>query len=127
MSFNTYFFVLVFLPVSVAGYHILNKRKQFDISKCFLLLMSILYIIAASWQGTIATIILVVINYLIFRFLYKTRYKKAMMITGVILNVLSLCFFKYLGIFMIHDPVDNSIVGGNEIISKLYNFSNLMI
>ena len=127
MSFNTYFFVLVFLPVSVAGYHILNKRKQFDISKCFLLILSILFIVQASWQGTIATILLVLINYLIVDFSYKTRFKKAMMIIGIILNVLSLCFFKYLGIFMIHDPLDNSIVGGNEIISKLYNFSNLII
>ena len=96
MSFNTYFFVLVFLPVSVAGYHILNKRKQFDISKCFLLILSILFIVQASWQGTIATILLVLINYLIVDFSYKTRFKKAMMIIGIILNVLSLCFFKYL-------------------------------
>lgn len=127
MSFNTYFFVLVFLPIAVIGYHMINRGKHFEISKCFLLLMSIWFVSMASWQGTVVTVVLVIINYLIYKYGYKTNAKKAFMVTGIVLNVLSLAFFKYLGIFMIHDATDGSIIGGPEAISKMYNFANLIV
>lgn len=127
MSFNTYFFVLVFLPIAVVGYHMINRGKHFEMSKCFLLLMSLWFVGMTSWQGMLVTLLLISINYLIYRFGYKTKTPKIFMAVGVILNILSLCYFKYLGVFMIHDAVDGKIIGGPEAVSRMYNFANLIV
>lgn len=127
MSFNTYFFVLVFLPIAVVGYHMINRGKHFEMSKCFLLLMSLWFVGMTSWQGMLVTLLLISINYLIYRFGYKTKTPKAFMVAGVIFNILSLCYFKYLGVFMIHDAVDGKIIGGPEAVSRMYNFANLIV
>ena len=126
MSFNSYFFVLVFLPIAVIGYHMINRRKHFEGAKCFLLLMSLWFILTASWQGTLVCALLILMNYAIYKFGYKTKASKLCLGIGIVLNVLSLVFFKYLGIFMIHDA-DGAIVGGSEAISKMYNFANLIV
>jgi len=126
MSFNTYLFVLVFLPIVVVGYNMLNRRNHFVISKWFLLFASLVFAFLATWQGTLVCILLVLINYLIYRFGYKTNTPKAFLILGIVINVLSLMFFKYLSVFMIHDT-DGSIIGGPEGISRLYNFANIII
>lgn len=127
MSFNTYFFVLVFLPIAVVGYHMFNKRKHFEISKCFLVFMSLWFICVFSWQGMLVTALLILINYSIYRFMYKTKISKLFMIVGVVLNVLALCFFKYLGVFMIHDAETGKVVEGINTISKMYNVANLIV
>lgn len=127
MSFNTYFFVLVFLPIAIVGYHMINRGKHFELSKCFLLLMSIVFIIMTSWQGAIVTLLLVLVNYSIYKFGYKTNHAKFFMSAGIILNIISLAFFKYLGVFLIHDPIDGSITGGNETIAYFYNFANIIV
>ena len=126
MSFNTYFFVLIFLPIAVIGYHMINKGKHFEASKCFLLVLSLIFMLFAGWQGLITCIILILINYSIYRYGLKTQHSKLFLTTGIIINILSLAFFKYLGIFMIHD-VDGSIIGGPARISALYNFANLIL
>ena len=126
MSFNTYFFVLIFLPTAVIGYHMINKGKHFEASKCFLLVLSLIFMLFAGWQGLITCIILILINYSIYRYGLKTQHSKLFLRAGIIINILSLAFFKYLGIFMIHD-VDGSIIGGPARISALYNFANLIL
>ena len=126
MSFNTYFFVLVFLPIAVVGYHMINSRKHFEVSKCFLLLMSFWFVALASWQGAFITLLLTAINYLIYKYGYQKN-PKAFMIAGVVINIASLAFFKYLGVFMIHDPADGTIIGGPEKIAALYNVVNLIV
>jgi len=100
MSFNTYVFVLVFLPIAVVGYHMINKRNRFTMGKWFLLLMSLIFILAAGWQGCLTVAGLILVNYAIYRFGYKTKHIKAFMIAGVIVNVLSLAFFKYIGLLI---------------------------
>lgn len=126
MSFVSYFFVLVFLPIVVVGYNMLNRRDHFEASKWFLLFASLVFAAMATWQGTLVCVSLIIINYAIYKIGYKTRYLKSFMILGVIINIASLMFFKYLGVFMIHDS-DGSIIGGPQAISRLYNFANLIV
>ena len=126
MSFVTYFFVLVFLPIVVVGYNMINRRGYFELSKWFLLFASLVFAAMNTWQGTCVCVTLVLFNYVIYKFGYKTKYKKLLMILGIIINILSLMFFKYLGIFMIHDT-DGSIIGGPQTVSRLYNFANIIV
>lgn len=126
MSFNTYLFVLVFLPIIVVGYHMINRRNHYTFSKWFLLFASILFASLASWQGTLVCIVLILINYAIYKYGYKSKYAKCFLTLGVIFNVLSLMFFKYLGVFMIHDKSGN-ITGGPDTIATLYNVANIIV
>lgn len=126
MSFNTYFFVLVFLPISVVIYHMINSKNHFNLAKWFLLAMSIWFIALASVQGTITCIGLILINYIIYNYGIKDKGSKLFLSLGIIINIISLAFFKYLGIFMIHD-VDGAIIGGPVAVSKMYNIANLIV
>lgn len=101
MSFNTYFFVLVFLPIAVVGYHMINRGKHFELSKCFLLLMSIWFYFMSGWQGGLVVLGLTLVNYLIYKLTYKTGNSKYFMAAGVIINIAVLAYFKYLGTFTV--------------------------
>lgn len=126
MGFNTYLFILVFLPVTVIGYHMINRKNHFALSKWFLLFMSFLFAFISSWQGTLVCLGLILINFSIYKYGYKTKNAKVFVTLGVLINVLSLMYFKYLGIFMVHDKTGN-ITGGPEVVSKLYNIANLIV
>ena len=41
MLFNSYLFVLFFLPVTAAGYFLLNRLKRYGLAEVFLLGMSL--------------------------------------------------------------------------------------
>lgn len=43
MLFNSYIFVLLFLPVSIIGYFLLNAFKQTKSAQFFLLVMSLFF------------------------------------------------------------------------------------
>lgn len=126
MGFVTYFFVLVFLPIAVVGYNMINRRGHFDASKWFLLFVSLVFALMATWQGTCVCVLLMLINYAIYKYGYKTNHKKLFMIFGVVLNIASLMFFKYLSVFMTHD-IEGNITGGPQTISRLYNFANIIV
>lgn len=103
MLFNSYIFILLFLPLCITGYFILNHFKRYTLAQVFLLGMSLwfygfynisyLYVITAS----------VVINYSFYLFLKKLReskYAKAVMIAGVAVNIGILVYFKYMDFFI---------------------------
>ncbi|MDO4188014.1 MAG: MBOAT family O-acyltransferase [Lachnospiraceae bacterium] len=101
MSFNTYFFVLVFLPIAVIGYHMINRGKHFEISKCFLLLMSVWFYFMSGWQGGLVVLGLTLINYAIYKLFIKQNKAKLFCVLGIIIDVLVLAYFKYLGSFTV--------------------------
>lgn len=95
MSFNSYFFVLIFLPIAVIGYHILNKRNHFTLGKWFLLCMSLWFSAYASIPGTLTCICLILFNFVVYKYLYKQVNRKMYMILAVCVNILSLLVLKY--------------------------------
>ena len=95
MSFNSYFFVLIFLPISVIGYHMLNKRNHFALGKWFLLCMSLWFSAYATIPGTMVCAGLILFNYAVYKYLYKLSNRKLYMIAAVCINVLSLLILKY--------------------------------
>ena len=103
MVFNSYFFVLVFLPLAVIGYHMLNKTNHFDIAKVFLLCMSLWFYSYQNVKALPVLILSILLNYLTVKYLFSdTRtllIRKASLITGIVLNLSALFYFKYLGFF----------------------------
>ena len=43
MLFNSYIFMLLFLPVTLLGYYSLNRIKKYNLSKAFLIIMSLIF------------------------------------------------------------------------------------
>ena len=105
MLFNSYIFILFFLPICLIGYFTINHFKQHTLAQAFILGMSLwfygyfnpwyIFIIVGSIIG----------NYLIYLGIIKLKKNsgkkaKVLMIVGIIANLALLGVFKYLD-FMI--------------------------
>ena len=103
MVFNSYIFILFFLPVCILGYFTLNHFQKYTLAQIFLVGMSLwfygyfnpgyLLILAAS----------VLINYAFYLLIRKNlgkKYAKILMITGVLFNIVILLYFKYMDFFI---------------------------
>lgn len=103
MLFNSYIFILCFLPLCVVGYFALNHYNKYTLAQIFLVGMSLwfygyynisyLYVIIAS----------VVINYCIYILIHKIKgkkYSKLVMAAGVVINIGILLYFKYMDFFI---------------------------
>lgn len=102
MLFNSYEFILAFLPLAVLGYFLLCKVNN-KAAQVFLLCMS-LFFYAYDVPGYLAIIISsIVINYCFTRaFSSKLSdpFKKILFVLGIIFNVGILFYYKYFNFFM---------------------------
>ncbi len=100
MLFNSYIFILAFLPLTIIGYFVLNSFGKTVAAKIFLLGMSFWFYgyFRVSYLLLLAGSI--VVNYLIYLLLTKKGLtagkKKTVMILGLVLNLGTLGYFKYL-------------------------------
>ena len=105
MQFNSYIFILCFLPLTIIGYFGLNKLGRDRLAKLFLLAMSLwfygyfnvsyLFIICGS----------IVFNFVLSRLMEKGRPKasvnrKLLLIIGIVFNVAVIFYFKYYNFFI---------------------------
>lgn len=95
MSFNSYIFIFLFLPISLLGYFFLNKLKKYSLAKVFLIGMSLwfygYYNISYLW----ILILSIALNYGVHVWMLKSKRKKAVLVTGLLVNVGILSYFKY--------------------------------
>lgn len=103
MLFNSYIFILLFLPLCILGYFGLNHFKKYNLAQAFLLGMSMwfygYYNVSYLW----ILIFSVLVNfgvYLLMGKAQKHNAKKALMIAGVVINVGLLLYFKYMDFFI---------------------------
>lgn len=102
MLFNSYIFVLCFLPLCLAGYFIFNKLKQYRLALVFLLGMSLWFYGANTPKYLILILSSVLINfgfYKLSRLLTDDKKRKAAKALAVILNLGILFYFKYYDFF----------------------------
>lgn len=103
MLFNSFIFVLLFLPITVVIYHLINNSGHFTAAKVFLLAMSLWFYCYNSRRILIFLFASIVINYLISTLFCSSRLsrgaKKSALVLGIVLNILSLLYFKYAGFF----------------------------
>ena len=96
MQFNSYIFILVYLPILIIGYFGLN-RISLVAGKLFLIVASAFFYIYGGWDITIVLTISIVVNY--FLALVINRIKRLLLL-GVFLNVALLFYFKYSNFFI---------------------------
>ena len=102
MLFNSYIFVLVFLPVCIIGYFLLNHFAEPYAGKLFLLGMSLWFY--GYFNIVYLPIILVsmIVNYMVYvllKSLWKPRVRMVLLILAIIIDIGILFYFKYYGFF----------------------------
>lgn len=106
MLFNSYIFILIFLPLSVLGYFLLNKISHL-IAQVYLVGMSLWFYGYANSSYIIIIIFSILFNYCISRALQKiNRYRKVVLLLSIAINIGLIFYFKY---FMFSISILNSL------------------
>lgn len=98
MEFNSYFFVLCFLPCVIFSYFLLQKCKAVNLAKILLITLSLYFISYAGVKNLIFLSFGIFVNFLIARIIKKDKdsnLKKIVFFLGIIVNVGILCYTKY--------------------------------
>lgn len=102
MLFNSYIFILAFLPIVIIIYFTLNSFKKYKAGILFLLIASMIFYGYNHWSYLLLLSGSIVFNYFITRIFSKTegRTKTALMVFAVAVNVSVLFCFKYFNFFI---------------------------
>lgn len=104
MLFNSYEFLLLFLPVALAGFFALGHRGKFMAAIAWLAGISLVFY--AWWNPRYLVLLLasIVFNYLVGRHLGKSPERQPsdqrMLVLGIACNLLLLAYYKYAGFFV---------------------------
>ena len=103
MPFNSYLFIFLFLPLVLIGYYGLNHWKLHKVATVFLIGMSCWFYGYSSIGYLVVLIISIVANYLLVRGMLATqaqRIRQVFLGIGILLNVGSLFYYKYVDFFI---------------------------
>ncbi len=99
MLFNSYIFIFLFLPITLIGYYFFNSYKKFEMGKLWLTLMSLWFYGYFNPSYLLIMLASIVINYTLYLGILhvkdKLNYRKAIMMTGVFINVGLIFYYKY--------------------------------
>ena len=107
MLFNSFEFIFLLLPLSLAVYYLLNRLRLTVGANSWLLLVSLFFY--SWWNVTYLPLILgsILFNYTVGGLLSDSDSlrkhlvsKKAIFVSGVAANILFLCYFKYMDFFI---------------------------
>ncbi|MBR4640618.1 MAG: MBOAT family protein [Butyrivibrio sp.] len=108
MGFNSFTFILVFLPVLMIGWHALNRLQKYTVADVVLIIMSLYFYYTFGVNFLIILSVSIGVNYALSAVLKKIDsrnttdsniHKKLIKIIGVLFNLGLLFYFKYLGFF----------------------------
>ncbi|MCQ2533872.1 MAG: MBOAT family protein [Clostridia bacterium] len=95
MQFNSYLFILLFLPISVIAYFLCNKINKLA-GKILIILASALFYMYDDWKVGIILGISLLINYGFAQLVSKSkRFNRLYMAIPVVINIGLLLYFKY--------------------------------
>ena len=111
MGFNSFNFILIFLPVLLLIWHLLNRAEKHTLADIFLTAMSLYYYYTFGASFLFILLLSIAVNYgLSFLMEKREDLRKPARIIGVLFNLGLLFYLKYLGFFL--DNI-NHISGGN--------------
>ncbi|MBQ4085581.1 MAG: MBOAT family protein [Clostridia bacterium] len=103
MQFNSYIFLLLFLPLSVCGYFLFHRLRRPALAKAYLLGMSLWFYGFFNWQYFLIMAASICVNYAMNKVMSRSKtpsVRKAAFITGMALNIGILLYFKYTDFFI---------------------------
>lgn len=99
MYFNSYIFMLAFLPVTLLGYYLINRTKKYQLGQLWLLGASLLFVGYLNIYYVFITTLSVLIGYfflyLVTKGKWSDRSSKISLTAGILVHVGILLFFKY--------------------------------
>lgn len=102
MLFNSYYFILLFLPITWCIYFGLNAVKKYKLAQFWLVASSLFFYGYYNWYYLSIICVSIIINYA----LAKTigggyhRHRKSILIVGIFFNIGLLLYFKYTNFFI---------------------------
>lgn len=103
MRFNSYIFLLLFLPLTVTGYFLLHRAKKPTLAKSYLLAMSLWFYGFFDWHYLLIMVASIGVNFAMNRVMNcskKPPVRRAAFWTGMLLNIGMLFYFKYTDFFI---------------------------
>lgn len=95
MQFNSYIFILVFLPIFVIGYWCLNRINAIW-SKIYIIVAGIVFYMYGAREMAVIFLLSVLFNLIMSIIIHRAeKYKKVILAADLILNILLLFYFKY--------------------------------
>lgn len=103
MLFNSYIFILLFLPVTLAVYFGLNKLGKFTAAKLSLVLASLIFYGYNHFSYVFVILSSIFLNYGLVKLMQRIpRCKKPIVLLGIIGNIALLGYFKYYDFLLIN-------------------------
>ena len=99
MLFNSYIFVLLFLPLCLVGYFTINHFKKYKLAMFFLFVMSMWFYAYNNIYYLFIILFSILFNYTCYR-LIKQKKGKLFVTLGVCVDIGILMFFKYMDFFI---------------------------
>lgn len=119
MIFNSYMFIFLFLPLSLLGYFTLNRLRNSNIAKIYLIGMSFWFYGYFNPRYIWIMIFSISVNYIIGNaLLNQSNKKRLILVVGLFLNVGILFYFKYYDFF---------ITNLNTIFSTDFTLRNILL
>ena len=121
MLFNSYIFILLFLPLCLTGWFTLNHYRKYTAAEVFLLGMSLWFYGYFNASYLYIIIISIIFNFSIARLMMKSPQGTARNIEGIVavlLNLAVLFYYKYYDFF---------ISNINTLFSKEYNLQHIVL
>lgn len=102
MLFNSYLFVFIFLPVSLAGYYIATKKRNGKAAKLWLIAMSLWFYGSFRVEYLVILLLSVGMNYAVSvgKLAAQKGTGKRWLILGICFNLVVLFYFKYTNFFI---------------------------
>lgn len=104
MLFNSYIFILLFLPLALIGYFGLNSIKKETLAKIFLTLMSLWFYAYFNYSYLFIILGSIFCNFILSKQIEKNlqniKLKKVFLSAGIIFNIGIIFYFKYFNFFM---------------------------
>lgn len=103
MLFNSYIFVLLFLPMAVLGYYLINSTKKYRLGLAFLIGMSLWFIGYMNVKYLLPFMLSVVVTYVLVRVMQQQkeqRARKVILVGDIVFHLGMLFLFKYYNFFI---------------------------
>jgi alginate O-acetyltransferase complex protein AlgI len=94
--FNSYIFILAFFPVACLGFFALGRYATADAAVWFLFAASVLFYGWANPKYIVLLLLSIAVNFVLGRAIsHSDDRRRRLLILGISLNLLALCYFKY--------------------------------
>ena len=103
MLFNSYIFILLFLPIALIGYFGINRMGRYQMALFFLCIMSLWFYAYFNTKYLLLIGTSILTNFCLSRLILQQKsfaFKKGLLIAGVLGNLASIFYFKYFDFFV---------------------------